>query len=68
MFIKSNSADGTDEIARKAGAAVRYEYRQGKGNVIRSMFRDIGRLAAFSSSPFRFSPKDLRYGAFQVNL
>ena len=37
----NNSADHTDEIARKAGAVVRYEYRQGKGNVIRSMFRDI---------------------------
>ncbi len=37
----NNSLDHTDEIARKAGAIVRYEYRQGKGNVIRSMFRDI---------------------------
>lgn len=37
----NNSTDGTDEIARKAGAIVKYEYRQGKGNVIRSMFRDI---------------------------
>lgn len=37
----NNSTDGTAEIARKAGAIVRYEYRQGKGNVIRSMFRDI---------------------------
>lgn len=37
----NNSSDGTDEIAKKAGAIVRYEYRQGKGNVIRSMFRDI---------------------------
>lgn len=37
----NNSTDGTDEIARSAGAIVRYEYRQGKGNVIRSMFRDI---------------------------
>ena len=37
----NNSKDGTDEIARNAGAIVRYEYRQGKGNVIRSMFRDI---------------------------
>lgn len=37
----NNSNDGTDEIARKAGAIVRYEYKQGKGNVIRSMFRDI---------------------------
>ena len=37
----NNSVDGTDELARAAGAVVRYEYRQGKGNVIRTMFRDI---------------------------
>lgn len=37
----NNSSDGTDEIARKAGAIVRYEYQQGKGNVIRRMFREI---------------------------
>ncbi len=37
----NNSTDGTDELAKKAGAIVKYEYRQGKGNVIRSMFRDI---------------------------
>ncbi len=37
----NNSTDGTDEIARKAGAVVRYEYQQGKGNVIRRMFREI---------------------------
>ena len=37
----NNSKDGTDEIAKKAGAIVRYEYRQGKGNVIRTMFREI---------------------------
>lgn len=37
----NNSNDHTDEIALKAGAVVRYEYKQGKGNVIRSMFRDI---------------------------
>ena len=37
----NNSADGTDEIAREAGAVVRYEYQQGKGNVIRRMFREI---------------------------
>ena len=37
----NNSTDGTDKIAQKAGAIVRYEYRQGKGNVIRSMFKDI---------------------------
>lgn len=37
----NNSTDRTDEIARAAGAVVRYEYRQGKGNVIRRMFREI---------------------------
>ena len=37
----NNSSDGTDEIARKAGAEVHYEFRQGKGNVIRRMFREI---------------------------
>ena len=37
----NNSTDGTDKIAKKAGAIVKSEYRQGKGNVIRSMFRDI---------------------------
>ena len=37
----NNSTDGTDEIARKAGAIVRYEKKQGKGNVIRTMFREI---------------------------
>ena len=37
----NNSTDGTDKIAKKTGAIVRYEYRQGKGNVIRTMFREI---------------------------
>lgn len=37
----NNSTDGTADIARKSGAIVRHEYRQGKGNVIRSMFREI---------------------------
>ena len=37
----NNSADGTDRIAQEAGAIVRYEKRQGKGNVIRTMFREI---------------------------
>ncbi len=37
----NNSTDKTAELAEKAGAIVRPEYRQGKGNVIRSMFRDI---------------------------
>ena len=37
----NNSSDDTDKIAKKAGAIVKYEYRQGKGNVIRTMFRNI---------------------------
>lgn len=37
----NNSTDGTDEIAKKTGAIVRYESKQGKGNVIRTMFREI---------------------------
>ena len=37
----NNSKDSTAELAKKAGAIVRYEYRQGKGNVIRTMFREI---------------------------
>lgn len=37
----NNSTDGTDKIALQSGAVVRYEYQQGKGNVIRRMFSDI---------------------------
>jgi len=37
----NNSSDGTDKIAEEAGAVVRHEYQQGKGNVIRRMFREI---------------------------
>ena len=37
----NNSKDGTDKIAREAGAVVRYERKQGKGNVIRTMFREV---------------------------
>lgn len=37
----NNSTDGTAEIAAAAGAVVRHEYQQGKGNVIRRMFREI---------------------------
>lgn len=37
----NNSSDKTAEIAAKAGAVVRYERQQGKGNVIRTMFREI---------------------------
>lgn len=37
----NNSTDKTADIAQKHGAIVRHEYRQGKGNVVRSQFRDI---------------------------
>lgn len=37
----NNSTDRTAELAREAGAVVRNEYMQGKGNVIRRMFREI---------------------------
>ena len=37
----NNSTDDTAAIAARAGAVVRYEYQQGKGNVIRRMFREI---------------------------
>ena len=37
----NNSTDRTVELATQAGAIVRYEYAQGKGNVIRRMFREI---------------------------
>lgn len=37
----NNSTDKTVELATKAGAVIRHEYMQGKGNVIRRMFREI---------------------------
>lgn len=37
----NNSKDKTAEIAATNGAIVKHEYRQGKGNVVRAMFRDI---------------------------
>ncbi|MBX9035082.1 glycosyltransferase [Gordonibacter massiliensis] len=37
----NNSSDGTGDIAREHGAVVRVERRQGKGNVVRQMMRDI---------------------------
>ena len=37
----NNSTDGTAEIAKAAGAVVRFERKQGKGNVMRRMFQDI---------------------------
>ena len=37
----NNSTDNSVSLATGAGAVVRHEYRQGKGNVIRRMFREI---------------------------
>ena len=37
----NNSTDKTSDVAEEHGAVVRKEYRQGKGNVVRTMFRDI---------------------------
>ena len=37
----NNSKDNTAKIAKENGAIVKHEYRQGKGKVVRSMFRDI---------------------------
>ena len=37
----NNSSDGTDELARNAGAVVRHEHQQGKGNVMRRMFAEV---------------------------
>ena len=38
----NNSTDRTADIAQEAGAVVRHEYQQGKGNVIRRMFSGYG--------------------------
>ena len=37
----NNSTDNTAELAAQAGAVVRHEMKQGKGNVVRRMFREI---------------------------
>ena len=37
----NNSTDGSADLARAAGAIVRNEYKQGKGNVLRTMFSEI---------------------------
>jgi glycosyltransferase involved in cell wall biosynthesis len=37
----NNSTDNTVEEAKRAGAIIRFEKRQGKGNVVRSMFKQI---------------------------
>lgn len=37
----NNSKDKSVELAKNAGAIIKHEYQQGKGNVIRRMFREI---------------------------
>ena len=63
----NNSTDGTDEIAKKAGAVVRYEYQQGKGNVIRRMFREIeaGHCSFPCQRPWNFFHQPVLKAFFQ---
>lgn len=58
----NNSTDGTADIAATAGAVVRHEYQQGKGNVIRRMFREIDARCYIMADgddtyPAEFSPE-----------
>ncbi len=58
----NNSTDKTAEIAEKAGAVVKHEYCQGKGNVIRRMFREIDAKCYVMTDgddtyPAEFAPK-----------
>lgn len=57
----NNSTDGTAEIAREAGAVVRFEKRQGKGNVVRRMFREI------EADCYLMSDGDCTYPAAQAS-
>lgn len=61
----NNSKDRTAEIAKKAGAVVRHEYLQGKGNVIRRMFREIDAkcyimIDGDDTYPLEFAPEMAR--------
>lgn len=61
----NNSKDRTAELARKAGAVVRHEYLQGKGNVIRRMFREIDAecyimIDGDDTYPLEFAPEMAR--------
>ena len=58
----NNSTDRTVELAREAGAVIRHEYMQGKGNVIRRMFREIDARCYImvdgdDTYPMEFAPK-----------
>ncbi len=61
----NNSTDGTGDLAASAGAIVRREYKQGKGNVIRRMFREIDAqcylmLDGDDTYPAEFAPEMVR--------
>lgn len=62
----NNSTDDTAELARQAGAVVRHEYMQGKGNVIRRMFREIDAHAYIMVDGDNTYPAD--YGRQMVEL
>ena len=71
----NNSTDDTATIAEQAGAVVRHEYQQGKGNVIRRMFREIDALCYLMADgddtyPAEYAPemakKVLEHGADMV--
>lgn len=71
----NNSTDRTGELAKAAGAVVRHEYMQGKGNVIRRMFREIEARCYImvdgdDTYPMEFAPemvdKVLRHNADMV--
>ena len=62
----NNSIDNTAEIAAEAGAIVRHEYQQGKGNVIRRMFREIDAecylmVDGDDTYPAEYAPEMIRY-------
>lgn len=61
----NNSTDGSGELAKAAGAIVRREYMQGKGNVIRRMFREIDAecylmIDGDDTYPLEFAPEMCR--------
>lgn len=62
----NNSTDNTVELAQAAGATVRHEYHQGKGNVVRRMFREIDATAYIMVDGDDTYPAE--YGSQMVNL
>lgn len=61
----NNSTDRTVEFAERAGAIVRHEYMQGKGNVVRRMFREINAdcyilIDGDDTYPAEFGPEMVR--------